>query len=71
VGGLIARGQETGEFHAGFDPRAHAAALLGAIDGLFLQAMFRVGADPRAALEDFLDSALRGMRAAPDAGDET
>lgn len=68
VGGLLARGQATGEFRPDFDPRAHAAVLMGAIDGLFLQAMFQVASDPRAALEDFLDSALRGMRAAPGKG---
>jgi AcrR family transcriptional regulator len=69
VGGLIARGQATGEFRVDLDPRAHAAVLLGAIDGLFLQAMFKVSADPRAALEDFLESALRGMRTAPSDGE--
>jgi AcrR family transcriptional regulator len=64
VSSLIREGINSGDFRADIDPEAIAAALVGTWDALFLQAWFDEGFDPAATAREFLDTVLRGLRAA-------
>jgi hypothetical protein len=63
VAGLIREGMDRGEFHRDIDPRAVAAVMVGAWDGLFLQAWFEEGFDPVVTSEDFIRVLIRGLAA--------
>jgi AcrR family transcriptional regulator len=63
VGDAIRRGMADGEFGSEIDPDHLAAAFVGAIDALFLQAWFDPSFDPVAAGTHFLEVMLRGMAA--------
>jgi AcrR family transcriptional regulator len=62
---VIRQGKSSGEFGPHVDPEHMAAALVGAIDALFLQAWFDPTFDAMAAGNHLLDVALRGMAANP------
>jgi AcrR family transcriptional regulator len=64
VAALIREGINSGDFRADIDPEAIAAALVGTWDALFLQAWFDDGFDPAATAREFLDTVLRGLKAA-------
>ncbi len=63
--GLIAdqirRGQQAGEFDQTADATRIAAVLVGALDGLFLQAWFDPALDPVSMGDDFVAVLLRGL----------
>jgi AcrR family transcriptional regulator len=64
---VIREGQATGEIAADVDPDHTAAAIVGALDALFLQAWFDPGFDAVAAGKHFVDVMLRGMAIEPSA----
>jgi AcrR family transcriptional regulator len=58
----IRRGQQRGEFDRTVDPSGMAAGLVGALDGLFLQAWFDPTLDPVSIGGEFVTILLRGLR---------
>lgn len=64
----IRRGQQAGEFDRAADPFRTAAVLVGALDGLFLQAWFDPTLDPVSMGDDFVTFLLRGLAAAARGG---
>ncbi|MBU1742692.1 MAG: TetR/AcrR family transcriptional regulator [Proteobacteria bacterium] len=58
---LIREGVDRGEFRADVDPEALAAASIGAIDGILLQAWFDDSLDPLAVARTYLDVLLTGL----------
>ncbi len=67
VAGIVRDGMASGRFAPGVDPEATARVLVGALDGLFLQAWLDPDFDAPAAGRAFLDVLLGGL-AAPAAG---
>jgi AcrR family transcriptional regulator len=65
IAGAIRKGQTAGEFGSHVQPDLLAAALVGAMDALFLQAWFDPGFDAVAAGTHFVDVTLRGMAPPP------
>ena len=59
----IHRGQQQGEFDRTADASRIAAVLVGALDGLFLQAWFDPTLDPVSMGDDFVKVLLRGLAA--------
>ncbi len=57
----IRKGQAGGEFERSADASRIAAALVGALDGLFLQAWFDPALDPVSMGDDFVGTLLRGL----------
>ena len=64
VSSLIRDGINSGEFRWDVNPESVAAALVGTWDALFLQGWFDNSFDPAATAKDFLDTVLRGLKAA-------
>jgi AcrR family transcriptional regulator len=64
IAGQIRRGQKAREFDRGIDADGVAAALVGALDGLFLQAWFDAALDPVTMGDTFVGVVLRGLAAA-------
>lgn len=60
----IRKGQNAGEFDRATDANRIAAVLVGALDGLFLQAWFDPTLDPVSMGDDFVAVLLRGLAAA-------
>jgi AcrR family transcriptional regulator len=67
IADAIREGIASGEFGPHVGPEQIAAALVGAIDALFLQAWFDPGFDAVAAGTHFVEVTLRGMAAGPPA----
>jgi AcrR family transcriptional regulator len=65
ISDAIREGQAAGEFGAHVDPEPLAAAIVGALDALFLQAWFDPSFDAVAAGTHFVDVILLGMAARP------
>lgn len=63
LAGLIHNGQQQGEFDRAADAAQIAAVLVGALDGLFLQAWFDPTLDPVSMGDDFVTVLLRGLAA--------
>ncbi len=63
IAGQIQTGQKEGEFDRGADATRIAAVLVGALDGLFLQAWFDPALDPVIMGDDFVAVLLRGLAA--------
>ena len=63
LAGTIQVGIERGEFGSHVKPEAVAAVLVGAFDGLFLQAWFDPDFDPVGSGRHFLEIVLKGMTA--------
>lgn len=63
VTGIVQLGMDSGAFGPWVRPEAVARTLVGAIDGLFLQAWLDPDFDARAAGGSFLDALLRGLTA--------
>jgi TetR/AcrR family transcriptional regulator, repressor for uid operon len=61
IAGLIRKGQHEGEFYPAADAVRIAAVLVGALDGLFLQAWFDPTLDPVSMGDDFVTILLRGL----------
>lgn len=61
IAGQIHRGQQKGEFDRAADASRIAAVLVGALDGLFLQAWFDPALDPVSMGDDFVAILLRGL----------
>ncbi len=61
VAALIREGMDRGEFHRDIDPEAVAAVMVGAWDGLFLQAWFEEDFDPLVTSKRFLRVLIRGL----------
>ncbi len=61
IAGQIRKGQQEGEFDPTADASRIAAALVGALDGLFLQAWFDPTLDPVSMGDDFVAILLRGL----------
>jgi len=59
----IQRGQQEGEFERTADASRIGAVLVGALDGLFLQAWFDTTLDPVSMGDDFVTVLLRGLAA--------
>lgn len=57
----IRKGQQAGEFERTTDASRLAAVLVGALDGLFLQAWFDATLDPVSMGDDFVNVLLRGL----------
>jgi AcrR family transcriptional regulator len=64
VASLIREGINAGNFPPDIHPEAIAAALVGTWDALFLQAWFDDAFDPAATAREFLETVLRGLKAA-------
>jgi AcrR family transcriptional regulator len=62
---LIGAGIERGDIGSHVEPDALAAVLVGALDGIFLQAWFDPDFDPVAAGRHFLEVLVQGMRPVP------
>jgi AcrR family transcriptional regulator len=65
IAGQIREGQRTGEFDRTADATRIAAVLVGALDGLFLQAWFDPALDPVSMGDDFVNILLRGLARGP------
>ena len=63
LAGQIHKGQQNGEFDSAADASRIAAVLVGALDGLFLQAWFDPKLDPVSMGDDFVAVLLRGLAA--------
>jgi AcrR family transcriptional regulator len=63
IAGQIRKGQHGGEFDRNADAARIAAVLVGALDGLFLQAWFDPTLDPVSMGDDFVAVLLRGLAA--------
>lgn len=63
IAGQIRKGQRKGEFSRSADAERVAAVLVGALDGLFLQAWFDPSLDPVAMGDEFVTVLLRGLAA--------
>ena len=63
IAGHIRKGQEQREFDRSADAARIAAALVGALDGLFLQAWFDPALDPVTMGDEFVAVVLRGLAA--------
>lgn len=63
IAGQIRKGQQEGEFDRTADASRIAAVLVGALDGLFLQAWFDPTLDPVSMGDDFVTVLLRGLAA--------
>jgi len=63
ISGQIHKGQQQGEFDRTADPSRVAAVLVGALDGLFLQAWFDPTLDPVPMGDEFVAVVLRGLAA--------
>lgn len=61
IQGIIEDGLTAGAFHSLVNPEAVAAGLVGALDGLMLQAWMDPSFDIRATAEGFLDTIINGM----------
>jgi len=61
VAGQIRKGQQEGEFDRTADASRIAAVLVGALDGLFLQAWFDPALDPVSMGDEFVAVVLRGL----------
>jgi AcrR family transcriptional regulator len=61
IAGQIRKGQRKGEFDRAADASRIAAVLVGALDGLFLQAWFDRALDPVSMGDDFVTILLRGL----------
>ena len=61
IAGQIRKGQQEGEFDRTADASRIAAVLVGALDGLFLQAWFDPELDPVSMGDDFVAILLRGL----------
>jgi len=61
IAGQILSGQQAGEFDPGIDATGIAAVLVGALDGLFLQAWFDRTLDPVSMGDAFVAVVLRGL----------
>ena len=61
IAGQIREGQQNGEFDRTADASRIAAVLVGALDGLFLQAWFDPMLDPVSMGDDFVTVLLRGL----------
>lgn len=64
----ITAGQESGVFHAGLDAVSVAAGIVGAMDGLLLQAWMDRDFDVRRAAREYFDTVMRGMAASHTGG---
>ena len=71
VAGLIREGVASGDFAPSVDAQATARVLVGALDGLFLQAWLDPGFDAPAAGRAFLDVLLGGLAAPAGEAPET
>jgi AcrR family transcriptional regulator len=65
IAGQIQKGQKTGKFDRAANATQVAAVLVGALDGLFLQAWFDSTLDPVSMGDDFVAVFLRGLAAPP------
>jgi len=65
IAGQIRTGQQNGEFDGTADAPRIAAVLVGALDGLFLQAWFDPTLDPVSMGDDFVAILLRGLAPVP------
>ncbi len=63
IAGQIQKGQQAGEFDPAIDASHIAAVLVGALDGLFLQAWFDPALDPVSMGDEFVAVVLRGLTA--------
>lgn len=68
VAALIREGVQGGEFRPDVDADSISAGLVGAIDGILLQAWFEEGFDPLATSRKFAARLLRGLAAKGDTG---
>jgi AcrR family transcriptional regulator len=70
IGGLVREGILHGEFRADVNVEAIAAGLVGALDGIFLQAWFDDSIAPISLANSFLDSVIRGLALEPTGGSQ-
>jgi AcrR family transcriptional regulator len=70
IADILRAGKARGEVRPQVEPEAVAAVLVGALDGLFLQAWFDPHFDPVAAGRLFLDVLVIGLREDPEHGTE-
>jgi AcrR family transcriptional regulator len=68
---LIRQGQQSGEFDPAADASGVAAVLVGALDGLFLQAWFDRALDPVALGDKFVEIVLAGLASKSNEGKDT
>jgi AcrR family transcriptional regulator len=71
IADILRAGKTQGEVGPQVEPEAVAAVLVGALDGLFLQAWFDPKFDPVAAGRRFLDVLVIGLRENPERSTET
>ncbi len=70
IAAIIRRGIEQGEFSENAEPEAVGAVLVGAIDGLFLQAWFDPSLDPAKLGAAFMEVLIRGLSKPPESAGE-